>query len=135
MPHSTLGAIDPPFQHRKLHCPQELKRSFTILVAQSPPAGQDGGDSADFTNEHDWQRNFAPVALQIVAASKPKDGRETKTMHATRATELSQDSERQSTRLDERYGKIGISAVAAAVHHLGGRRSTYQPASFATETD
>ena len=38
-------------------------------------------------------------------------------MEATKATEHSQDSRRQHTRLDDRYGKIGISAVAGAVQH------------------
>ena len=38
-------------------------------------------------------------------------------MQATRAMEQSQDSQRQFKTLDERYGKIGISAVAAAVRH------------------
>jgi hypothetical protein len=36
-------------------------------------------------------------------------------MDATRATELSQDSQSQFKGLDDRYGKIGISAVAAAL--------------------
>lgn len=48
-------------------------------------------------------------------------------MNATQATEQKQDSQRQKTTLDNRYGKIGISAVAAAVCHRGE-----QPA--ATET-
>jgi len=56
-------------------------------------------------------------------------------MDATRATELSQDSERQSTSLDDRYGKIGISAVAAAVRHLSGRRSTNATGYIADHTD
>jgi hypothetical protein len=43
-------------------------------------------------------------------------------MDVTRATELSQDSQRQFKSLDDRYGKIGISAVAAAVRHQGSRR-------------
>jgi hypothetical protein len=38
-------------------------------------------------------------------------------MNATRAPEQSQDSRSQYTRLDNRYGKIGISAVAAAIRH------------------
>jgi hypothetical protein len=38
-------------------------------------------------------------------------------MEAARATEQSQDSKRQIKSLDDRYGKIGISAVAAAVRH------------------
>ncbi|MGH7913322.1 MAG: hypothetical protein ACREPW_01555 [Candidatus Binataceae bacterium] len=33
------------------------------------------------------------------------------------------DSRRQNTKLDERYGKIGISAVAAAVCHQGEQRN------------
>ncbi|HEY6834168.1 MAG TPA: hypothetical protein VI251_16960 [Pseudolabrys sp.] len=44
-------------------------------------------------------------------------------MKATKATEhqdsARQDSERQKNELDNRYGKIGISAVAAAVHQKG----------------
>jgi hypothetical protein len=41
--------------------------------------------------------------------------------------EQSQDSERKNQRLDRRYGKIGISAVAAAVEPKGDRRRTEQP--------
>jgi hypothetical protein len=40
-------------------------------------------------------------------------------MEATKATEQSQDSRRQYATLDECYGKIGISAVAAAMRHQG----------------
>jgi hypothetical protein len=43
-------------------------------------------------------------------------------MNATRTTEQSQDSGRECTTLDDRYGKIGISAVAAAVRHRGDQR-------------
>jgi hypothetical protein len=43
-------------------------------------------------------------------------------MQAARATERSQDSQRQFKGLDECYGKIGISAVAAAVQYQGERR-------------
>ena len=45
-------------------------------------------------------------------------------MEATRTTEQSQDSRRQNTKLDDRYGKIGISAVAAAVRHQGELRNS-----------
>ena len=44
------------------------------------------------------------------------------TKQATNATEQkasNQDSKRQTTQLDNRYGKIGISAVAAACAHTG----------------
>jgi hypothetical protein len=43
-------------------------------------------------------------------------------MEATRATEQSQGSKRQIKSLDDRYGKIGISAVAAAVRHTNDYR-------------
>ena len=56
-------------------------------------------------------------------------------MDATRPTELSQDSERQYKSLDDRYGKIGISAVAAAVRHQGGQRSTNVSSFIAHDSD
>jgi hypothetical protein len=44
-------------------------------------------------------------------------------MEATKATEQRQEDSRQNApRLDARYGKIGISAVAAAIHHKGAQR-------------
>jgi hypothetical protein len=51
-------------------------------------------------------------------------------MKATPATERqdskSQESRRQKTELDSRYGKIGISAVAAAVRHKGEQHEQQQ---------
>jgi hypothetical protein len=44
-------------------------------------------------------------------------------MDSMKATEHKQDSRRQANRLDDRYGKIGISAVAAAVRHQGELRN------------
>ena len=48
-------------------------------------------------------------------------------MQATKAAQQSQkgqqDSKRQSNDLDNRYGKIGISAVAAALRHQGGQQT------------
>jgi hypothetical protein len=48
-------------------------------------------------------------------------------MQATKATEKNetkqQDSQRQQTKLDNRYGKIGISAVAAAVRCKGDQQT------------
>ena len=41
---------------------------------------------------------------------------------SVKTTEQEQDSARQYTNLDTRYGKIGISAVAAAVRHQGEQR-------------
>jgi hypothetical protein len=38
-------------------------------------------------------------------------------MQATKATEQSQDSRSHYTELNNRYGRIGISAVAAAIRH------------------
>ncbi|MGA7390003.1 MAG: hypothetical protein WA322_24470 [Pseudolabrys sp.] len=42
---------------------------------------------------------------------------------SVKATEQKQDSVRQYTNLDNRYGKIGISAVAAAVRHQSEHRN------------
>jgi hypothetical protein len=51
-----------------------------------------------------------------------KEGLEFRTMNV-KATEQKQDSARQYTNLDTRYGKIGISAVAAAIRHQGEQRN------------
>ena len=53
-------------------------------------------------------------------------------MEMTKATEQKQDSGRKYTNLDNRYGKIGISAVAAAVCHQGGQRQRPKPISSLT---
>ena len=52
-----------------------------------------------------------------------------------KVTERKQDSARQYTNLDNRYGKIGISAVAAAVHHQGGRRNVAETQSEPYDRD
>lgn len=44
-------------------------------------------------------------------------------MEAKNTTEQRQDSAPQNSKLDQRYGKIGISAVAAAVRHQGELRN------------
>jgi hypothetical protein len=46
-------------------------------------------------------------------------------MESIKATEQSQDSKRSYAKLDDRYGKIGISAVAAAIRHQGELRNTH----------
>jgi hypothetical protein len=50
-------------------------------------------------------------------------------MKSTKQMEQSQDSRRQYGELDNRYGKIGISAVAAAVRHTGeqSKKTETQP--------
>jgi hypothetical protein len=46
-------------------------------------------------------------------------------MNATKTTGLSQDSRRQQDAdIDSRYGKIGISAVAAALSYQGEQHNT-----------
>ena len=45
-------------------------------------------------------------------------------MNASKATEQSQDSKRQYSDLDSRYGKIGISAVVAALQYQGEQHNT-----------
>ena len=61
------------------------------------------------------------------AEEHPKDRLEKTAMNATKATEQSQDSRRQTNELDNRYGKIGISAVAAALRHQGEQRTAKEP--------
>jgi hypothetical protein len=56
-------------------------------------------------------------------------------MDATRATEQSQDSQRHYKNLDDRYGKIGISAVAAAVRHQGEQRNVSDSRFLPNESD
>jgi hypothetical protein len=56
-------------------------------------------------------------------------------MEATKAVEQSQDSRRHYTSLDDRYGKIGISAVAAAVRHRGERRNPRNSEQTVFDTD
>jgi len=98
---------------------------------------QSKGDenSSNVTIEHNLKRNFAPLRAHIALSTNPKEGSETKTMNATQATELSQDSQRQEKSLDDRYGKIGISAVAAAVRHQSDRRSTSETRFTAHDSD
>jgi hypothetical protein len=48
-------------------------------------------------------------------------------MDATKTTEPKKDSQRQYANLDKRYGKIEISAVAAALHHQDATRTTPAP--------
>jgi hypothetical protein len=45
-------------------------------------------------------------------------------MNASKTTEQSQDSKRPHSDLDSRYGKIGISAVAAALSYQGEQHNT-----------
>jgi hypothetical protein len=56
-------------------------------------------------------------------------------MTAVQATDQKQDSARQKTTLDSRYGKIGISAVAAAVHHMGEQRTTAESRFIPADSD
>ena len=56
-------------------------------------------------------------------------------MNATRATEQSQDSQRQYKSLDDRYGKIGISAVVAALRHQGELRNTSETRYVPSDSD
>jgi len=56
-------------------------------------------------------------------------------MNSQKQMEQSQDSERKNTRLDRRYGKIGISAVAAAVQPKGERRREDEPRYIPLESD
>ena len=76
------------------------------------------------SREHTICRAILPHSRTIlVARGERKEGLEFRTMEMIKATEQKQDSGRKYTNLDNRYGKIGISAVAAAVCHQGGQRN------------
>ncbi len=78
---------------------------------------------SNVTRPYDLPRNSAPVSHHIGSGrGHPKEGLEFRTMNV-KATEQKQDSAPQYTNLDTRYGKIGISAVAAAVRHQGEQRN------------
>jgi hypothetical protein len=79
--------------------------------------------------------NFASTVCLNTHQTEPQDGLENTTMNATRATEQSQDSQRHYRNLDDRYGKIGISAVAAAVHHQGEQRNIDESRFLPLESD
>lgn len=51
------------------------------------------------------------------------------------STELRQDSNRQTTSLDRRYGKIGISAVAAALRCQNDSQSSNETRTYPYERD
>jgi hypothetical protein len=80
---------------------------------------------SQMSRDHTICRAIPPHSCTILWAwDKRKEGLEFRTMEMTKATEQKQDSGRKYTNLDNRYGKIGISAVAAAVCHQGGQRHT-----------
>ncbi len=53
-------------------------------------------------------------------------------MDSVKTTEQRQDSSRQC-KLDDRYGKIGISAVAAAIRHQGELRNARDDGAYDAE--
>ena len=81
---------------------------------------------SNVTRPYDLPRNSAPLVHHLVGLGTPiTQGRtgSSSTMEITKATE--QEARLRNckyTNLDNRYGKIGISAVAAAVCHQGGQR-------------
>ena len=56
-------------------------------------------------------------------------------MQTKKATEQKQDSARNTAKLDERYGKIGISAVAAAVSQKGTQRNARETRQYTAVDD
>ena len=87
---------------------------------------------------HECLRNFAPVADQIRNQGLTKDGLEKTEMNVKKAQERAkensnarqqqqqQGSASQTASLNDRYGKIGISAVAGACQHKGEKRAASQ---------
>ena len=89
--------------------------AVSILLEQGPGDG-------NVTRRHDLSRNSAQLTHHVGFGGDAEEGSEFRTM-TTKATEQKQDSAGQYTNLDNRYGKIGISAVAAAVCHQGEQRN------------
>jgi hypothetical protein len=56
-------------------------------------------------------------------------------MDMTKTTEPKQDSQREYANLDKRYGKIGISAVVAALRHSDQPRNENETHSVPYERD
>ena len=80
-------------------------------------------------------RNFASLARHFRNLRKQtKEGLELE-MTANKQMEQSQDSERKKTSLDHRYGKIGISAVAAAVQPKPEQHNAIKPRHIPYESD
>ena len=100
--------------------PQDLKTKFTIagLIL-----GKQGASCRKCHKSTRFAAHFRPSeSLHWVYGNDAREGLEFRTMNV-KATEQKQDSARQYTNLDNRYGKIGISAVAAALRHQGEQRN------------
>jgi hypothetical protein len=82
-------------------------------------------------------RNFAPVDDHKPSPGmNPLDGLERTEMTAKKATEQQQQQQGSGSQtLNERYGKIGISAVAGAVQHKGEKRPATESRFTALESD
>jgi hypothetical protein len=86
------------------------------------------GKTARSAKRHDRTRiaaQFCPSRGPKPAARKQEEliGVTDVKMQASKTVEPKQDSKRQHNELDSRYGKIGISAVAAALRHLRERQT------------
>ena len=73
-------------------------------------------------NSTRFAAQFRPSKSSPWVHGDVKEGNGVRIM-SVKATEQKEDSARQYTNLDTRYGKIGISAVAAAVRHQGEQRN------------
>src|ERR1700755_1378991 len=81
------------------------------------------------TIEHHCPRNFALVDPPIRVRDLTKDGLENTEMNVKKAEksperqlQQQQSSSSQTASLNDRYGKIGISAVAGACQHKKGEK-------------
>ena len=80
--------------------------------------------------------NFAPVRAQNITGNEtPRTdwrlGQWTRPGRRSKA----KTSQRQYKSLEDRYGKIGISAVAAAVRHQGEQRNAGETRTFSYDSD
>ncbi|MGA7040439.1 MAG: hypothetical protein WBZ08_18845, partial [Pseudolabrys sp.] len=101
--------------------PQDLKTEFTIagLIL-----GKQGASCRKCHKSTRFAAHFRPSeSLHWVYGNDAREELGVKMMNA-KATEQKQDSAGHYTNLDNRYGKIGISAVAAAMCHKGEQRNS-----------
>jgi hypothetical protein len=90
------------------------------------------GLSSVIINRGTGVRNSAAVVHNMTRPQHPRTVWETRKMTATKAPKQRQQSQSQEQQsqhgsLDQRYGKIGISAVAGAVGHKGERHEPDAP--------
>jgi hypothetical protein len=74
-------------------------------------------------------------ATQAMEQSQDSQRQDSRSQNTLSQDSRNQDSKRNFTKLDERYGKIGISAVAGAIRHKGEQRKASQTRFIPRDSD